>query len=309
MESLSTRRRRPLKPATVYGWQHCLERWILPNLGNKPVSEVGNGALRQFVEILTAAGLAPKTIVNVVTVVKFVVASGVDEERDQIHPRVWNYEFIQLPLLIKEKQSRPTIHEAEIPGLLNSLKGRYAVLVALVAGTGLRIGEALAVRTEDFDSACQVLHIRRSVRHRREQAPKTLNAIRLVDIPEAMAQVLRRYTEGKDGYLFTTRAGGGFHAFRRFRFAVLRKAGVPENLIKQWMGHSQNLMDLTPRSYGSTCLIVGNGAKELVWDLTWANWAINRECQFARHWSRKPILRQVLEMVAGGRFELTTFGL
>jgi hypothetical protein len=32
--------------------------------------------------------------------------------------------------------------------------------------------------------------------------------------------------------------------FRRFRFAVLRKAGVPENLIKLWMGHSQNLMDL-----------------------------------------------------------------
>jgi hypothetical protein len=49
MESLSTRRRRPLKPATVYGWQHCLDRWILPNLGNKLVSEVGNGALRQFV--------------------------------------------------------------------------------------------------------------------------------------------------------------------------------------------------------------------------------------------------------------------
>ena len=75
MESLSTRRRRPLKPATIYGWQHCLDRWILPNLANKLVSEVGNGALRQFVEILTAARLAPKTIVNVVTVVKFVVAS------------------------------------------------------------------------------------------------------------------------------------------------------------------------------------------------------------------------------------------
>jgi len=33
-------------------------------------------------------------------------------------------------------------------------------------------------------------------------------------------------------------------AFRRFRFSVLRRAGVPENLIKQWLGHSQNLMDL-----------------------------------------------------------------
>jgi integrase len=41
------------------------------------------------------------------------------------------------------------------------------------------------------------------------------------------------------------RAGkrGGFHAFRRFRFTVLRKAGVPDNLIKQWLGHSQNLID------------------------------------------------------------------
>ena len=83
-----------------------------------------------------------------------------------------------------------------------------------------------------------------------------------MDIPDTLAQVLRRYTQGKHGYLFTTRAGrpldqrdtlkalhgagkrGGFHAFRRFRFSVLRKAGVPDNLIKQWLGHSQNLIDL-----------------------------------------------------------------
>jgi integrase len=262
MESLSTRRRRPLKPATIYGWQHCLDRWILPNLGNKLVSEVGNGALRQFVEILTAARLAPKTIVNVITVAKFVVASAVDEEGDQIHPRVWNYEFIQLPLVIKEKQNRPTITEREISALLKNVKEHYAVLVALVAGTGLRIGEALAVRTEDFAPDCRVLHVKRSIWHRCEQAPKTPNAIRLVDVSESLAQVLCRYIKGRKGHLFTTRAGrlldsrnvldvlqqagrqGGYHAFRRFRFAVLRKAGVPDDLIKQWLGHSQNLIDL-----------------------------------------------------------------
>ena len=197
MEALSTRRRRPLKPATVYGWQHCLDRWILPNLSNKLLSEVRNGALRQFVEILSAAGLAPKTIVNIVTVVKLVVASAIDDEGDLIHPRIWNQEFIQLPLVIKEKQNRPTIGGAEISALLKSVKGRYATLVALVAGTGLRIGEALAVRTEDFDPDCHVLHVRRSVWHRREQAPKTANAVRLVDIPEVLAQVLRGYTEGR----------------------------------------------------------------------------------------------------------------
>jgi integrase len=172
------------------------------------VSEVGNGALRQFVEILTAARLAPKTIVNVVTVVKFIVASAVDEEGDQIHPRVWNYEFIQLPLVVKEKQNRPTITEAEISAMVTTLKGRDAVLVALVAGTGLRIGEALAIRTDDFDPLCRLLQVRRSVWRRREQAPKTLNAIRPVDIPESLAQVLCRYIKGRGkGHLFTTRAG------------------------------------------------------------------------------------------------------
>jgi len=230
-------------------------------------------------------------------------------------------------LVIKENQSRPTVTEAEISGLLKSLKERYAVLVALVAGTGLRIGEALAVRTEDFYRHYQVLHVRRSVWHRCEQAPKTPNAIRLNDIPEALAQVLRRYTEGKNGFLFTTRAGrlldqrnslkalhgagnrGGFHAFRRFRFAVLRRAGVPENLIKQWLGHSQNLIDLYAAQllYDETyrresCEKAGLG-------LNWANWAINPKHQFARRLLRKTILKQDLEMVAGVRFELTTFGL
>src|SRR5437763_9503524 len=98
-----------------------------------------------------------ETIVNVVTVVKLVVASAVDEEGDQIHPRVWNHEFMQLPLVVKEKQNRPTITEAEISAMLTTLKGRDAVLVALVAGTGLRIGEALAIRTDDFDPLCRSL--------------------------------------------------------------------------------------------------------------------------------------------------------
>jgi integrase len=262
IDSVSIRKRRPVKPATVYGWQHCLDKRILPNLGNKLLSEMRNGALRQFAEILSAAGRAPKTVVNVVTVVKLVVASALDEEGEQIHPRVWNHEFIQLPLVIKDKQNRPTITDAEISATLSTLKGRDAVLVALVAGTGLRIGEALAVRTDDFDPLCRVLQVRRTVWRRREQAPKTLNAIRPVDIAECLAQALRGYTKGREGHLFTTRAGrlldsrnvldvlqragrrGGYHAFRRFRFAVLRKAGVPDDLIKLWLGHSQNLIDL-----------------------------------------------------------------
>jgi hypothetical protein len=95
---------------------------------------VGHGALRQFVESLSAAGLAPKTILNMVTVV--VVASAVDEQGEQTHPHVWNHEFIRRPLVIKEKQNRPTITKTEISAILSSVAEHYAVLVALVARTG-----------------------------------------------------------------------------------------------------------------------------------------------------------------------------
>ena len=61
--------------------------------------------------------------------------------------------------------------------------------------------------------------------------------------------------------------------------------------------------------YAKTSAIVGSGARELAWDLIWANWATKVQSQFARQELRKPIDRQVLEMVAGVRFELTTFGL
>ena len=68
------------------------------------------------------------------------------------------------------------------------------------------------------------------------------------------------------------------------------------------------LCSLTHMSFAASCQ-AGWRAIELVRDLSLANWAIKVWHQFARHSSRKPVLRQVLEMVAGVRFELTTFGL
>src|SRR5208282_5844762 len=44
--SLPTRRRKPVKPATIHGWRHALDKWILPTLGDKPLAEISNAALK-----------------------------------------------------------------------------------------------------------------------------------------------------------------------------------------------------------------------------------------------------------------------
>jgi integrase len=255
--SLGTRRRKPVKPATICGWQHSLDKWILPKLGDKLLADVSNGALRELVDQMAAAGLSPQTIVTHSKVVKMVVASAVDSDGDQIYPRKWNHDFIGLPIIRKELQRRPTLTETEVTEVLASAKGRYAALFAVLAGTGLRIGEALGLKSTDLVSDCRVLHVRRSIWQGQEQEPKTPNAVRVVDIPEPLARLLQDHVAGRTGYLFAAKSGRplqqrnvlralhatgkkiGFHAFRRFRTETLRRARVPEDLTRLWLGHSK----------------------------------------------------------------------
>ncbi len=262
IESLATRRRKPVKPATISGWNDALKAWLLPNIGDMPLSGVSNKVARDLVEKMAAAGLSQKTIMNYFQVVRMVVASAVNEEGEQIYPRTWNCDFIGLPIIQRDRQHRPTITESELQTILTNTKGQYFALFELLAGTGLRIGEALGLRVTDLSPDCHVLHVRHSIWRGQEQEPKTPNAVRVVDLPEALAKVLRECVACKSGYLFSTREGRpllsenvrrvlrraagmtvGFHAFRRYRAAVLRKALVPEDLIKLWLGHAQNLTD------------------------------------------------------------------
>ena len=59
-----------------------------------------------------------------------------------------------------------------------------------MAGTGLRIGEGVAVKVDDLSDECRVLNITRSIWHGQEQQPKTANAVRVIDIPDELASVL-----------------------------------------------------------------------------------------------------------------------
>lgn len=280
IQAVSTRRRKPVKPATISGWQHSLDKWVLPNLGDLLLADVGNAALKRLVERMFCAGLSPQTIVTHAKVVKMVVASAVNSEGEQIHPRKWNHDFIGLPIVQPEKQHRPTVTVSELEEILASTTGRYAVLFALLAGTGLRIGEALGLKSTDLSLDCRVLHVQRSVWHGQEQEPKTPNAVREIDIAEPLSQLLREYVSGRSGYLFAAASGRplqprnvlrtlhatgkkvGFHAFRRFRTEALRRARVPEDLIKLWLGHSKNTM---------TDFYAGGLSKDLVWRREWCD--------------------------------------
>src|ERR1019366_8175642 len=87
-----------------------------------------------------------ESVVDIVAVAKIVVASARDDNGKRLYPREWNHEFIDLPIVKSKDQDTPTVEPGEVSGILLKAKGRYKALSALLAGTGLRIGEALAIR-------------------------------------------------------------------------------------------------------------------------------------------------------------------
>ena len=99
LEHLRTRKRKPVAEGTIEDWERTLNNWINPHIGDCPVSQVNNGMLKRLVVILSKAGLSAKSIENYIQVPKMVVASVLDEDGNQVYPRKWNHDFIDVPIV------------------------------------------------------------------------------------------------------------------------------------------------------------------------------------------------------------------
>jgi integrase len=261
---VSRKRRTRLKPATLANYESAIN-WLNPVLGGLPLADIKNERAKLLVIRMRNASLSDKTMVNYFQVVRSVVASAVSSEGEQIYPHAWNFQFIGLPIVDERKQTKASFTASEVEQILQRAKLRYRVLFALLAGTGLRIGEALGLRITDFKDDFSTLTVNQSVWRLQTQTPKTANALREVDLPSSLAAYVKAYAGNrKSGLLFESGSGKplnqrnvlrdglgkirrdlkleqdgkGFHAFRRFRTAHLRRNRVPWDLEKLWLGHA-----------------------------------------------------------------------
>ena len=100
------------------------------------------------------------------------------------------------------EQRKPSLTTSEVEQILARAKGRYRVLFALLAGTGLRIGEALGLKIGDHLSGdFSTIRVRQSVWRGSVQTPKTDNAVREIDVPSSLAAFLKA-SVGHEGFSF-----------------------------------------------------------------------------------------------------------
>ena len=185
--------------------------------------------------------------------------------------REWDLAYIGLPKVSKREQHRPTLTAKEIVHLIKTCKRTiYRVAVVLLVATGVRIAELLALEIgKHISPDCTVVYIRQQRSRKGEIAPtpKTDASYRDVDVHPVVAKLLVELIGNrKSGFLFETETGNmlwpstlyrdglkailngmgrnkvRFHAFRRFRQAVLEKSEVRQLLIDYWMAHDSSDM-------------------------------------------------------------------
>jgi integrase len=219
--------------------------------------------------------LSAPTVNKYVEYIEQVVASlKYGKTGEPVYPRRWDAKEMDLPVIKSKEQRRPALNLNAVNKLVSESECDEQALYVLLAATGMRISEALALETKHFVNNCRTIQVYQQVDRdhpRIVKYVKTDAGFREVDLCTTVGEYLQAFINRKDGLLFRTRNGTpylhnslerrwltprleamgidergmGFHAFRRFRKTWLRGKRVQEDINNFWMGHAPETMSET----------------------------------------------------------------
>ena len=266
---VQTRDREPIKDASSI--EAALNKWILPEIGDLPLGDVHNITVKPLVDNMKKL-LSARTVNKYVEYIGQIVASLKDGRTGEpIHRRKWDRSVMDLPIVNPKRQRRPALRPGAVNILVSGSTGDEQALYVLLAATGMRISEALALEAKHFVNNGQTIVVSQQVdRDTPRIVPylKTDAGTREIEVSTEVAEFLRGFITGKSGLLFETRnstpylhnnleqrwltprlqamgideKGMGFHAFRRFRKTWLRGERCQEDISNFWMGHQPETM-------------------------------------------------------------------
>ena len=150
--------------------------------------------------------------------------------------------------------------------LLDEVPPKWRPLFELLAATGLRISEAIALRWSDLvlDGPAPHLQVRRAIVKGAIVAPKSRHGARLIPLTPEQAATLRAHRPrdaADDAFVFPGRDGGasdqgslrrrvlipaaeragltgvGYHTLRHTCASMLIESGLSPLRLQRWMGH------------------------------------------------------------------------
>lgn len=266
-----------------------LRAHIIPKLGSLAIASLDAKALQDFVAEITPRR-SGKTVENVLLTLSGILGharKGILGKSFKTAPEV-RLSDLSLPTKVKSKASR-MLSADEIKLLIANAKEPLKTILYVLAFSGLRVNEALALRRVDLDFDKKVIHVEHSAYNGMLGTPKSEASKADVPMPDALAKKLQAFIEDKNyrknptGLLFCNRRnrpysdnklrekhltpllvslkmnrpGIKFHAIRHAVASEMIDAGAPITVVRDQMRHSD--VRVTLGIYGHT---IGTAQKD-----------------------------------------------
>lgn len=155
--------KRGLKNNTFENYKYMYETFVAPTFGKERLSQIKKSDVKRFYNNLAdGRGLKASTIDSIHTVLHQVFAMAVDDSYIRFNPSDNALTELKRSHLYRtEKRRGLTVQEQEL--LLDFLKKakyrHWYPIFAVLVGTGMRVGEATALRWQDIDLEAGIISV------------------------------------------------------------------------------------------------------------------------------------------------------
>lgn len=265
-----------VKASTLLKTERVFKNHILPAFGNKPIQDIKPMDAQNQMNIWHKKLVRASMVMNYAGLV---FDYAIRMQLINMNPT----KVIKKPVRkesVREDKDMNFYDKDELKKFMAALENnnnfRAFVYFHLLAFTGMRKGESLALKWSDIDLEKQTLYINKAVSRSATglyiQTPKTPSSIRRISIDDKTVSILQEYKkESPDGLVFQSEDGGilspakprkwyltamknlpddfkqiSIHGFRHTHASLLFEAGASIKDVQSRLGHSdiQTTMDV-----------------------------------------------------------------
>ena len=244
-----------VKPRTLASYASTLRLHLLPAFGAWRVQHLDKGGIKGVLADKLALGFSRNTVRIMHATLRAMLRAAVDDGVMLINPaeKLGRQLHLVMPKAVRQEEIKAMTREQRQRFLTTAAREtpRYYPLFFTLAGTGIRLGEALALQWEDLDGFAREIRVTRSLSRGQIGTPKAGHG-RTVDLSKALAETLghlelQRTREALllgwqtlPPWVFCTRAGTPMDEskVRRAMRHVLQQATLPLHFSPHCLRHT-----------------------------------------------------------------------
>jgi integrase len=185
------------KPSGKQSATYVVRKHVEPKFKGLMLEQVDKQAVQVWINELTASGLKPKTVSNIVKMLKSIL------NWSDVGTRDWK---LRLPEIPEEEQRWFTA--AEVEKIIMAAEGHYKILFRLAYASGMRAGKLFGLHVTDFDFGSSTVRVQRSTFRNLENSPKSQRSRRMIYLDALTLKMVHEHLAGRlSGRIFMTRLG------------------------------------------------------------------------------------------------------